>query len=211
MKYLIILLVAITAALGQACSTTSSDARNILRKVSEEDKSTYSNVRLSINSDSLVTSSQDSGRLFKLHESKSDIRHLAVNIAEYYGFNVVSDDQAEFQLVLKLAQPDGGACVEGLGVATKGLSFSASILTLGISPATSSHCFIVSADLFYVLNDEDELIGEFISNEGRVEVYAGANEVDNYQLTVSRHDEEKAIETSMVGLFNAIISAQLFR
>ena len=207
MKYVFLLLI----GLIQACSTTSSDARSILSGVSKEDKSIHSAIALTITSTELITSSQGSGKLFKLHETKAEINQLAVNIARLYGFNMVAPDVAEFEMTLKLAQPDGGDCIEGLGVAAKGLSFSASILTLGMSPATSSHCFVVVADLHYIEGESSELVGEFTSNAGRVEVYAGANEVDNYQLTVTRHDEEKALEASFAGLFQRLIEDEIFK
>lgn len=207
MKYVFLLLIGFM----QACSTTSSDARSILNGVSMEDKAIHSAIALTITSADLITSSQDSGRLYKLHETKEEINQLATNIARLYGFNMVEPKSAEFEMSLKLAQPDGGACVEGFGVAAKGISFSASILTLGISPATSSHCFVVVADLHYIGDASRELVGEFTSNAGRVEVYAGANEVDNYQLTVTRHDEEKALEASFAGLFQRLIEDEIFK
>ena len=69
---------------------------------------------------------------------------------------------------------------------------------------------MVELELYERIGGELLLVGEFLSIEGRVDVYAGANEVDDYQLTVSKRDEALGLETSMAAVINHMIGEGAF-
>jgi hypothetical protein len=214
MKKIVLVLVYV---LLSACSTTTSDVHQLMASV---DRSAIKGVRLVVEGEKIQLSSQSDTRIHTLHQSKEDVLQLAALVAKRYGFDVLDSvepvnqtngsdfltDRAVFSINIAEAMPDGGACVEGLSYAAQNLSYAGSVLTLGVSPASIEHCIVVRAELFRHHRGEQELVGEYTSNAGRVAVYAGANEVDNYQLTVSRRDEIRGLEVSIGGLLNAMIS-----
>jgi len=115
-----------------------------------------------------------------------------------------------FYLNILAAMPDGGACLDGLDSAAKNLSFTSSVLTLGIAPASTEHCLIVKAELYVYQDNQRVIVGEFSSNLGRVGLYAGANQIDNYQLNVNKRDEVRSLEVSFVGLLNTMLLEDAF-
>jgi len=115
-----------------------------------------------------------------------------------------------FYINIITAMPDGGLCLEGLASAAKNLSYTGSILTFGIAPASTEHCLIVRAELYQYQDNQRVLVGEFSSNLGRVGLYAGANEIDNYQLNVDKRDEVRSLEVSFGGLLNTMLAEGVF-
>ena len=83
-------------------------------------------------------------------------------------------------------------------------------------PATNGYCIQVNAELFYrqevygELGDELIPLALFQANNGRVDVIAGANEVNNYQRIVTIEDEARALEISIVFLFEDMIRKGAF-
>jgi len=121
-----------------------------------------------------------------------------------------SDVNTGFYLDILTAMPDGGACLEGLDSAAKNLSFTGSVLTFGIVPASTEHCLIVKAALYQYQDNQRVLVDEFSANLGRVGVYAGANLIDNYQFNVKKRDEVRGLEVSFGGLLNAMLAEEAF-
>lgn len=193
--------------LMQACSTTSSDLRGYIK---DYKAGSISSRALYIDRSQTVLASQTDGGLFELHHSGAELEVMTKNVAGKFGFDLVSKPESTYIMNLKTAYPDGGACDQGSYSAADGLSYTASILTFGIVPATNTHCYRVSVDLYERIGGELLLVGEFVSVEGRVDVYAGANEVDNYRLTVTKRDEAFALETSLAALFSHMLSEGAF-
>lgn len=196
-----------------ACSTTSYNAANLLDGV---DKQKLGQVRIHIHNDGIILASQANERLFKLHHNASQVLEMAENIARAFGLQVSSEAQAEYRLHLKSAKPDGGECLEGLSSFGKGATYTMSVLTLGVMPATNGYCLQVDAGLFYrpeiygELSPDMNFLADFSANQGRVNVLAGANELDNYQRVVTLEDEAKALETSIAALFRDMIDKGAF-
>jgi len=137
-----------------------------------------------------------------------------------FGGSVTKDKRSEtseqgdmntgFYINILTAMPDGGACLEGLATAAKNLSYTGSVLTFGIAPASAEHCLVVQAALYQYQDNQRVLVGEFSSNLGRVGLYAGANEIDNYQLNVDKRDEIRSLEVSFGDLLNRMLAAEAF-
>ncbi|MFT5718215.1 MAG: CHASE2 domain-containing sensor protein [Oleiphilaceae bacterium] len=210
-----------------ACSSSASDVHQIIEAV---DRSSIQGVQLVIEGDDIQLTSQTIGSIFTLHQNAQEVRQLAELVAQQYGFIVVEakanveldeagvqndnpeiDEQnASFYLNILTAMPDGGACLGGLASAAKNLSYTGSVLTLGLAPASAEHCLIVTAELYKYQDNERVLIGEFNSNLGRVGLYAGANEIDNYQLNVDKRDEIRSLEVSFASLLNTMLAEEAF-
>jgi len=206
MNKIVIALFVFTGLLLSACSSTRSDVHQIIDLA---DKSSTKGVKLVLEESDIQLSYQTNARIYSLHQSADGVRVITRLVLARYGVEVLdagseSGDDV-FSLKLLTAMPDGGACVEGFSVATQNLSYTGSVLTLGITPASVEHCLIVKAELYQQQRDERVFIGEFVSNLGRVDVYAGANEIDNYQLTVDKRDEIRSLEVSVAGLLNNMI------
>ena len=127
-----------------------------------------------------------------------------------YGVNEKESVTQGFYMNILAAMPDGGACLEGLSTAAKNLSYTGSVLTFGVAPASAEHCLIVKAELYQYQDGLRVLVGEFSSNLGRVGLYAGANEIDNYKLNVDKADEVRSLEVSFGGLLNTMLSEGAF-
>jgi len=194
-----------------ACSTTTSDVRQLMNLA---DRSKTGEISLAIGAEKIQTTSQDDTRLYKLHHSGAGVTRITREVASLYGFKLtdadLNVDAADYYLHLTKAMPDGGACIGWLGSIAQGLSFTVSVMTFGIVPASGGHCLVVNATLYRVEAGEQVIAGEFMSNAGRVDVYAGANEVDNYQLVVDRADEARGLEASIGGLLNKVLVEHAF-
>lgn len=175
-----------------------------------EDPSYAALIKIAVRANQARTSSQAHGRIYTLHHGGAELKSLAEGVAKYYGFSVEPENQAQFLLEVNEAVPDGGACFEGVRSVGHGLSYSLSVLTFGVTPALNGHCLFVTASLYRRVAGEFEIVGDFFSNEGKVDVLAGANEVDNYQLTVEKVDEARGLEVSIAGLFNQMLYEEAF-
>ncbi len=196
-----------------ACSTTTYRGQELLSGV---DKDRLSSVSIFISSEQMVLASQANERLFKLHHNATQVHEMVSNLARAFGFQLRSEAEAEYRLNLLAAKPDGGECLQGLSTVGKGFTYTMSVLTLGVVPATNGYCLQVDAELFYrqeifgELSKELSFLAEFSVNEGRVSVLASANEVDNYQRVVTIEDEARALETSISALFKTMIEKGAF-
>ena len=192
----------LTLIVLQACSTSTSDLRVYL---DDAGQSPISSSALFVDRSKLLTSSQEGGGLYKLHHTAEEVRQLVVNVASKFGFESVSRDEATYVMELLAAHPDGGAC-EDLGeVAGSGASYTASVLTFGVVPAHKSHCYLVELALYERIGGELLLVGEFFANQGKVDVYAGAKEIESYGLIVTKRDELLGLETSVAALFKQMV------
>ncbi|MFV1872085.1 MAG: hypothetical protein ACMZ64_01990 [Oleiphilus sp.] len=196
-----------------ACSSTQYESAALM---SEIEVSELNSVKLHVATQDIVIASQANERLFKLHHNHAEVHEMIENIASRFGFQLSSLANAEYRLDVSSARPDGGKCLEGFSSFNKGMTFTFSVLTLGVLPATNGYCLEVNASLSYrqelygELSSEMSLLADFQSNAGRVSVLAGANEVDNYQRTVTIEDEAKALETSITHLFLDMIKQGAF-
>lgn len=210
MKYVLTLACCVMLA---ACSTTSYNASQLLDNV---DKKSLRDVKIAINSNGIILASQANERLFKLHHNSAQVQEMLVNIATTFGFQVTAEADAEYRLNVLAAKPDGGECLQGLSSFGKGFTYSMSVITFGIVPATNGYCLQVDAELFYRPEAYGELIpdmsflAEFSVNDGRINVLASANELDNYQRVVTIEDEARALETSIATLFKIMIDKGAF-
>ncbi len=210
-KILSVTFTIIVSLMFSACSTTTSDVHQIIDSV---DSSSIKGLKLVVGGDDIQRTFQTSSRIYSLHQSAEEVKNITALVANRYGFEVLGaglENSADFYINLTAAMPDGGTCIEGLSSAAKNLSYTGSVLTLGIAPVSGEHCLIVVAELYQYQGNERVLIGEFRSNLGRVEVYAGANEIDNYQLTVDKRDEIRSLEVSLGGLLRNMISEEAFQ
>lgn len=218
-----------------ACSSTSSDVNQIIETV---DRSSVQGLQLVIVGEGIQLTSQTNSSIFTLHQNAEEVRRIAELVAQRYGFVVVEekglseidgadledspdkDSHSEaseqgdvntgFYLNILTAMPDGGTCLDGFAAVAKNLSFTGSVLTFGIAPASTEHCLIVQAELYVYQDNQRVLVGEFSSNLGRVGLYAGANQIDNYQLNVDKRDEIRSLEVSFGGLLNAMLVEEAF-
>lgn len=191
-----------------ACSTTTSNVRDVLAEV---DRSELGYIRIAVTGERIQTALQDSERLFELHSNSAEVLELARTVVRFYGFTLVDESEADFILDIQQAIPDGGACVHGAEAFRDNFTYSTSVLTFGIVPAKAAHCIVLSAELYEGYKDESTIIGEFISNRGWVRIYAGVGEINNYRMTVKERDEVKAIEASVAGLLNLLIEEGAFK
>lgn len=195
------------------CSSTQYNSSELINNI---DKLSLDSITLVIDTGNVVLASQANERLFKLHHNASEVDEMFSNIAKRFGFKLTSEEEAIYRLNILDVKPDGGACLEGLSSFNKGLTFTFSVMTLGILPATNAYCIEVTADLLYrpevygELSEDMEPLALFSANKGRINVVAGANEVDNYQRTVTIEDEARAIETSIAYLFEDMIKQGAF-
>jgi hypothetical protein len=196
-----------------ACSSTQYESAVLIKNI---DKAKLNGVKINIKSHGVILASQANERLFKLHHNHLEVQEMFENVAKQFGFQVTNKDQAEYRLNVLDVKPDGGECVQGLSSFNKGLTFTMSIMTLGVLPATNGYCIQVNAELFYRTEVYGELSADmtplslFNTNKGRINVLAGANEVNNYQRIVTIEDEARAIETSIVSLFEDMIQQGAF-
>ena len=210
MKYILTL---VGCLLLVACSTTSYNSAQLLENV---DKQALQDVKIYLNSENIILASQANERLFKLHHNAAQVQEMLENMARVFGFQVTSEADAEYRIDILAAKPDGGACVQGVSAVGKGLSYSMSVITFGVVPATNGYCLQVDAELFYrpevygELSPEMSFLAEFSVNDGRVDVLASANEFDNYQRVVTIEDEARALETSIASLFKIMIKKGAF-
>lgn len=196
----------------QACSTSTSDVRQVMGTA---DRVKAGAISLSIGAEHIRTSSQGNVRIRQLHHNGDEIVRLAQQVARFYGFDLVdaSDGsrQADYYLDLTKAVPDGGACMEWIDSAKGGITYTVSVISFGLIPAKGGHCLVMNAVLFRDDIDGRTLVGEYRSDEGRVSVFAGPNEVDNYRRVVARSDEERILEASIGGLFNRLLADPAFQ
>jgi len=204
MKIFLLLLI---CCLIQACSTTSSDVRVLL---SDVDRQSNASIKLFIDNDNSQLTFDGDGRILKWHLTVGEVNQMFENVAAYYGFQLVGSSSAEYILKVDKVLLDGVACTDGLESAAKGFRYSASVMTFGFVPASGVYCYSVSASLFENQSGELLLVDEFTSNQGRVDVYAGVHEVDNYQREVTRHDEQEALEMSIGYLFKKMLDEEAF-
>lgn len=196
-----------------ACSSTSYESSALIKNTTNKD---LSSVTLYIDTRDVILASQANERLFKLHHNHAEVHEMINNIATKFGFQLSNEADAEYKLLVYDAKPDGGECLEGFSSFSKGLTFTFSVMTLGVLPATNGYCFQLNTTLFYrpeiygELSPEMTRLADFSANEGRVNVVAGANEVDNYQRTVTIEDEARALETTIVSLFADMIEQGAF-
>jgi len=176
------------------------------------DRSELSYIKLAVTaSDGIQTTLQDSGRLYEMHSRSDQVLSIIQTVTRYYGFTLVDEAEADFVLDIQQALPDGGACVYGMEAARDNFTYSTSVVTLGIVPAKTAHCIVVSAALYEGYKDDATVIGEFISNLGWVRIYAGVGEINNYRKTVTERDEVRALEASAAGLLNLLIEEGAFK
>lgn len=204
----LVLLVALAA-----CSTTQYEAERLSKEIANAKQKP---VKIAIDTQNIILSSQANERLFKLHHNQAEVHEMVENIAKRYGFQLTSVSDAEYLLKVYDAKPDGGACVKGLSAFNKNATFTLSVITFGILPATNGYCIAVEAELLYKprvygqLMDEMNSLARFHSDAGKIDVLAGANEVDNYQRIVTAEDEARALEISLVMLFQDMIRKGAF-
>jgi hypothetical protein len=190
------------------CSTTTSNVRDVMAEV---DRSELGFIKLAVVGEEIQTAFQDSERLYELHNRGPKVLGLAKTVAHYYGFDLVPEEEADFILEIQRALPDGGACVYGMEAVRDNVTYTTSVVTLGIVPAKAAHCMVVTAELFANTRDEFNAVGEFISNRGWVRIYAGVGEIPNYRKTVTIRDEIRALEASIAGLYNLLIEEGAFK
>lgn len=190
------------------CSTTTSNVRDVMAEV---DRSELGFIKLAVVGEQIQTALQDSERLYELHNRGPKVLELAQTVARYYGFDLVPESEANFILEIQQAVPDGGACVYGMEAVRDNVTYTTSVITLGIVPAKAAHCMVVTGELFANARDEFNAIGEFISNRGWVRIYAGVGEIPNYRKTVTVRDEIRALEASIAGLYNLLIEEGAFK
>lgn len=190
-----------------ACSASQS---NVRQSAESTDRSSANGVKLAIDVSQLQTSSQEGGGLFTLHASRAEVRAIAERIAGFYGFEPVPEAQASFKLDIKRAVPDGGACTEGVEAAEVNVSYTLSLLTLGAFPATKFYCMLIVVDLYDTRNGQIFEMGEFFSNRGLVEAYAGVNTLKSYRRSVDRAEEIKGLESSFGEIMSEIIDEGAF-
>jgi len=190
-----------------ACATTTSDVRAVMEEV---DLSRVKNIALHIGGEKIQTSSQGNIRIYALHRTGEEAKAVLETVARAYGFRIVDLAAADYYLELRRAVPDGGECVEGLDAARQGVTYSASVMTLGMVPSRGGFCIVTNAWLHYVDRGEPDLLAEFSSDAGRIDIYAGAKDVDKYQRAVTRQDELKALEASFAGLLNVMVTEGAF-
>ena len=203
-----VLICIVVALFLGGCSTTGSDVRLVSTKT---DLSTARGVLVAITGEQIQISLQDSSRLYKLHSSSAEVLDLARTIAIHYGFELVDVAAADYVFNVTSAVPDGGACMEGVDSAELDVSYTLSLLTLGAFPATAVHCLVVTMELYSVRDGEQDLMGEFISNAGSVEVVSGVKNLRNYRRLVDARDEKRALEVSIGTLYSEVISEDAFR
>lgn len=195
------------------CSSTQYESAALIKNIDAEKLSA---VKIYIDSRGVILASQADVRLFKLHHNEQEVQEIVENVAIRFGFQISNEDQAAYRLNVLEVKPDGGQCVKGLSSFNKGLTFTMSLMTLGVLPATNGYCIQVNAELFYRPEAYGELSADmtplslFKSNKGRINVLAGANEIDNYQRVVTIDDEARAIETSIAHLFDDMIQQGAF-
>lgn len=188
------------------CSSTNSDSRELLR----ENVGSVSSTKMHVDVSDVVLSLQKSGGIYVLYSRPNKVKSIFETAAKAYGFDSVGIEHSVYDVKLKSIFPDGGAC-ESLGQKIiSGLSYGLSVLTLGILPATYTHCFVVRLELWEKIDDEWLLVENFESNTGKVDVYGGVNDIDTYQLTVTKRDETRAIEATMVDLLSKMIEDGAF-
>lgn len=196
-----------------ACSSTQYESAALIKKIDSEKLNA---VKININSRGVILASQANERLFKLHHKEYQVQEMFENIAKRFGFQIANEGQAEYRLDVLDVKPDGGECLQGLSSFNKGLSFTLSIMTFGVLPATNGYCIQVNTELFYrpevygELSEEMSPLSLFESNDGRIDVVAGANDIDNYQRIVTIEDESRALETTIVSLFKNMIKQGAF-
>lgn len=190
------------------CSTTQSDVRQVAIAT---DRSSAENTRLAVVGPNMTVSFQDSGSLHTLHSRADTVLAIGRIVARHYGFLIVSESEADFVLEVRKAFPDGGACISGVESAELDASYTLSLLTLGAFPATAVHCLVVQAALYAREGGEKELMGEFESNAGSVELVAGINDLKVYQRTVKAEDERRGLEASFGGLLSELIEEGAFQ
>lgn len=190
-----------------ACSASQS---NVRQSAESTDRSSANGVKLAIDVTQLQTSSQEGGGLFTLHASRAEVQAIAERIAGFYGFEPVPEAEASFKLDIKRAVPDGGACTEGVEAAEVNVSYTLSLLTLGAFPATKFYCMLVVVDLYDTRTGQTFEMGEFFSNKGLVEAYAGINTLKSYRRSVDRAEEVKGLESSFGEIMSEIINEGAF-
>lgn len=196
-----------------ACSSTQYEPAVLIKSI---DTKKLNAVKININSRGVILASQANERLFKLHHNERQVQEMFENIAKHFGFEITNEELAEYRLNVLDVKPDGGACLQGLSSFNKGLSFTLSVMTFGVLPATNGYCIQVNTELFYrpevygELSEDMSPLSLFESNNGRIDVVAGANEIDNYQRIVTIEDESRALETTIVSLFESMIKQGAF-
>tara|TARA_R110001592_G_scaffold66678_2_gene204847 strand:+ start:11666 stop:12301 length:636 start_codon:yes stop_codon:yes gene_type:complete len=196
-----------------ACSSTQYESAELIKNI---DNAKLNAVKIYISSDGVILASQANERLFKLHHNTAEVQEMFENMAKRFGFQITNEEQAAYRLSVLDVKPDGGACVHGLSSFNKGFTFTLSIITLGVLPATNGYCIQINAELFYRPEVYGELSADmsplslFDTNKGRIDVLAGANEVNNYQRVVTIEDEARALETSIAHLFENMIQQGAF-
>lgn len=198
----------VLVAMLSACSTTSSDVRDIM--VDLEDPSYVQLIKVAIGDNTFKTTSQDLERIFTLHHDSAEINQLAKSVADFYGFTVVPKEQAQFYIEFKEAVSDGGACMGTVESISSDAMYVFSTLTLGVLPGHNAYCLFVTASLYRKSAGEWDIVGDFFSNEGKVSVVAGANEVTSYRLVVDKADEARGLEASIGGLLNQMLYDEAF-
>lgn len=196
-----------------ACSSTQYESSELIKNIDTEKLNA---IKIYIDSRGVILASQADVRLFKLHHNEREVQEMFENVAKRFGFQISNEEQAAYRLNILDVKPDGGECVKGLSSFNKGLTYTMSIMTLGVLPATNGYCIQVNAELFYRTEVYGELSADmsplslFQSNKGRIDVLAGANEIDNYQRVVTIDDEARALETSIANLFEDMIQQGAF-
>jgi len=209
MKFLVLIF---SVLMLSGCSTPNFDVHSYLDKLTQKQINLNKKTIFEIEATTFKTTSQRNRHIFKLQHSTKEVKAITQNIARKYGFGVTNGDNANFALKLIAVMPDNTLCnKDAVRTVKQNLRYSASILTLGVAPATSVYCLIVRTELYKIVYGERELIAKFGSNAGQVKVYAGANDIESYQLVVTQHDEEKALEVSIASLFNQLMESQILK
>jgi len=194
--------------LQTGCSTSTANVRDVMDEV---DRSELGFISMAIVGDDVQVSSQDSERLFELHNNEAQVIALAKNVARVYGFDMQPAGQAEFVLDLLQVLPDGGACLQMSESVRDGVTYTASVMTFGMVPAKGAHCLVAVAALYRGRVADENLIAEFVANDGWVRLYAGVGDLPDYRKTVTYRDEVRAMEASFGGLFNELINEGAFK
>jgi len=202
-----LLCVSIVLAVLSGCSSTASDVRRV---VSQTDLRSAQGVTIALQAEGLQRTFQDSSEIFTLRSSSREVETLATGVIEYMGFQLSSTSQAAYILRLKQVSPDGGACNDLADSAELDISYSLSLLTFGVFPTTQVHCILAVVELYANFGTEPELMGEFFSDAGSVEIYGGARNIQNYQGLVRKEDEIKGIEQSLGSVLAEIIDEGAF-
>lgn len=200
-----------------ACSSASNNLRDV---ASRQHAQALADISVAINTKAMQAHAQEDGELLSLHASREQVGLMAQQLLSYYGFEQATlsngdsssaQQTADFSLVIDKVQPLSKNCVAGVAdEAELDASYTLSVLTLGVFPATKVYCVLVEATLYDMRAGEAFEMGQFFSKAGQLEAYASVQTLTSYRRSVSAQEEGKAIEVSLASVLNELIDEGAF-